>query len=122
MKAIIVDDSKAIRRFIRSIVSTFGFEVIEAGDGVQALDMLQREPSVELALVDWNMPRMNGFELVQAIRSEPAYDGMLVVMVTSEAELDHMELALEAGANEYMMKPFTREGLRDKLSVLGMGV
>jgi two-component system chemotaxis response regulator CheY len=70
--------------------------------------------------VDWNMPEMNGFEFIQAVRAEHSYDGVLLMMVTTETEMDQISKALEAGANEYVMKPFTQEVILEKLQMLGM--
>jgi two-component system chemotaxis response regulator CheY len=75
---------------------------------------------VELALVDWNMPGMNGLEFVQAVRAEHSYDGILLMMVTTETEMDQVAKALAAGANEYVMKPFTQEVILEKLQMLGV--
>ncbi len=73
---------------------------------------------VDLALIDWNMPVMNGLVFVQAVRADSAYDGMPLMMVTTESGMQHMILALANGANEYVMKPFTREVLREKIERL----
>ena len=105
---------------LRKIVQSVGYETEEAGDGREALEVLEKSWPVDLALVDWNMPEMNGLELVQAVRSRPEYASMQVMMVTTEAELERMQTALDAGANEYLMKPFDREALLQKLAVLGL--
>ncbi|MFT5441727.1 MAG: two-component system chemotaxis response regulator CheY, partial [Myxococcota bacterium] len=75
---------------------------------------------VEVALVDWNMPHMNGFEFVQAVRADKQYEDVQIVMVTTETEMEQVTKALEAGANEYIMKPFSQEVIGDKLSMLGI--
>jgi two-component system chemotaxis response regulator CheY len=92
---------------------------VEAGDGAEGLDRLKEVGVVDLALVDWNMPRMNGLDFVVAVRSNRAFSKVRVMMVTTEAEASQMARALEAGANEYVMKPFTTDVLRDKLRILG---
>jgi len=97
------------------------FEVIEAKDGQEALSRLAETGRPDLAVVDWNMPNMNGFEFLKAIRADHSFDPMLVVMVTTEVEMLQVASALEAGANEYVMKPFTEDGMRDKLQLLGFG-
>jgi two-component system chemotaxis response regulator CheY len=97
-----------------------GFEVVEAANGRDAIKRLQETEKVELALVDWNMPEMNGFEFIQAVRAEHSYDGVLLMMVTTETEMEQISKALEAGANEYVMKPFTQEAILEKLQILGM--
>ncbi len=86
-----------------------GYEVMEAGNGWQALEALQAAAShPRLMLADWNMPEMNGLELVKRVRLKPELDPMVIVMVTTETEVDQVSAALEAGANEYVMKPFTK--------------
>lgn len=118
MLALVIDDSRTVRIIVGTILREIGMSVIEAGDGRQALQMVQDNPDVELVLVDWNMPEMNGLDFIQAVRAEPAYNGMRILMVTSEAESDQVTRALNAGANEYLMKPFTREILLAKLNLL----
>jgi len=120
VKALIVDDSRVMRSILKKFLATEGFDtLLEAGDGAEALQQLKTAGNVDLALVDWNMPRMNGLDFVAAIRADRKFDGILVMMVTTEAEASQMARALEAGANEYVMKPFTSEVLRDKLLILG---
>jgi two-component system chemotaxis response regulator CheY len=118
--ALIVDDSRAMRLVMGRYLKELGYEVTEAGDGKEALEALNRQGAhPDVALVDWNMPTMNGIELVQAIRREPRFSDVRLMMVTSETEGVRVETALEAGADEYLMKPFTREILVEKLAVLG---
>jgi two-component system chemotaxis response regulator CheY len=98
-----------------------GYEVCEAADGKQALKVMEAEKgSVQLVLADWNMPEMNGLELLKQLRLDPELASLKVIMVTTETELDHMVSALEAGANEYVMKPFTKEILKEKLELAGI--
>lgn len=120
MKALIVDDSRVMRSILKKFLSTEGFHtLLEAGDGAEALEQLKTAGKVDLALVDWNMPRMNGLDFVAAVRADRKFDGIRVMMVTTEAEASQVARALEAGANEYVMKPFTSEVLRDKLLIMG---
>jgi two-component system chemotaxis response regulator CheY len=120
-KALVVDDSKTIRIIIRRILLELGFEVLEAGNGVQALEVLGPVKSaVKLVLADWNMPEMNGFELLQRLRQDPELASLKIIMVTTETELSQMSSALEAGANEYVMKPFTKDILKEKLALIGV--
>lgn len=107
-----------ISRMLRSI----GFATKEAGNGREALDVLARDGLVDVVLLDWNMPVMDGFEALCAIRAEARYEGIRVVMVTTETEMERVTRALEAGANEYLMKPFTAQALTEKLELAGIAV
>ncbi len=120
MRALIVDDSRTMRTILGRIVAGLGFEVDQAGDGKQALAALAAGPLPELMLTDWNMPEMTGYELVCAVRAVPAYAALKIVMVTTETEAAQVASALDAGANEYVMKPFTPEIILDKLRMLGL--
>ena len=120
-KAMIIDDSRAMRRILGETVRELGFEVSEASNGRDALAKLDNMgPPVRLMLVDWNMPEMNGLEFVTQLRQDERFQGSLIVMVTTETAIDQMVNALEAGANEYVMKPFTKEIIQDKLRLLGL--
>ena len=122
-KALVVDDSRAVRMILARTLRELGYEVQEAGTGHQALEILDLGPGVfELALVDWNMPEMNGLELLKRLRADQRHAELVIVMVTTETEVEHMAAALEAGANEYVMKPFTAEILRDKLQLTGIAL
>jgi two-component system chemotaxis response regulator CheY len=119
--AIVIDDSRAMRLILKRIAGQLGFEVTEAGNGREALDLLAAaETPPELALVDWNMPEMNGLEFVIAARAEPRYRGMTLMMVTTEGEQSQIVRALAAGAHEYVMKPFTPDAIVEKLALLGL--
>jgi two-component system chemotaxis response regulator CheY len=96
-----------------------GFKVDEASNGCEAMDLLKKE-KVDLALVDWHMPDMDGCEFIQAVRKDNTYRGMRMLMVTTETAIDKVAEALEAGADEYIMKPFTKEILVKKLALLGI--
>ena len=122
-QALVVDDSRAVRKLLSQNLQFLGYDVTEAENGIAALDALQARPDpVHLILTDWNMPEMNGLDFLKAVRRRPEYDGIPVVMVTTETEMEHMSAALEAGANEYVMKPFTREILTDKLRLAGVQI
>lgn len=110
-----------MRTIVARILKQLGFTVSEAGHGQEALTALQGKPETTLALVDWNMPVMNGLEFVTALRAQERWNSVTVVMVTTESEVGNVEKALSAGANEYVMKPFTPEILLDKLNLLGIG-
>jgi two-component system chemotaxis response regulator CheY len=109
-----------MRSILGRMLRRLGFEVVEAANGRDAVRRLQEAQQVELALVDWNMPEMNGLEFIQAVRAERSYDGVLLVMVTTETEMEQVSKALKAGANEYIMKPFTQQVILEKLRMLGM--
>jgi two-component system chemotaxis response regulator CheY len=97
-----------------------GFEVVQAANGRQALEIMDREGlTFSLVLLDWNMPEISGIEVLEQLRSRSEFNGVRMVMVTTETEIEQMGRALEAGANEYVMKPFTREALEDKLHAIG---
>ena len=119
-KALVVDDSRAVRMILSRTLKEIGFEVREAANGREALAVIESEKAaVTLVLADWNMPEINGLELVKRLRQQPDLSSLVVVMVTTETELDQMAAALEAGANEYIMKPFTKDILIEKLQMLG---
>jgi two-component system chemotaxis response regulator CheY len=118
MLALVIDDSRAVRMIIGQILREIAIEVIEAGNGVEALEQLKRNPHIELLLVDWNMPQMNGFDFVRTVRADRAYDSVRILMVTSESQLEQVNKALNAGANEYLMKPFNKDILVAKLNLL----
>jgi two-component system chemotaxis response regulator CheY len=120
-KALIVDDSKTIRMILGRIMRELGYEVCEAANGKDALKVIELEKAaVNLVLADWNMPEMNGLDLVKHLRLNPEFASLKVIMVTTETEVDHIVSALDAGANEYVMKPFTKDILREKLEMVGI--
>ena len=120
-RAMVVDDSRAMRMILsRTLVET-GFEVLQAANGREALDHMEREGgSFQLVMVDWNMPELSGLEFIRAVRARPEFQEVRLFMVTTETEIEQMSRALEAGADEYLMKPFTVESVRDKLRLLGL--
>ena len=120
MRALVIDDSRAMRRIVGSILAGFGYEVREAGHGREALDVLNEGWVPDLATVDWNMPVMDGLQFVSAVRSNPAWRSLTLMMVTSESEHTQIVRALAAGAHEYVIKPFTADAIRDKLALLGL--
>ena len=121
MRALLVDDSKAIRMMLRRALTQCGFDdFAEAGDGYEALTVLANGPQPDAAFVDWNMPKLLGIDLVRAIRKNHTFDEMAILMVTSETAFERLEEALQAGADEYVMKPFTVEVLEEKLALVRM--
>lgn len=120
-KVLIVDDSRAIRRILGTTIRELGFEVAEAANGQEALDRLEdMDQPVRFMLVDWNMPEMNGLDFVLKVRENKRFEESSILMVTTETAVDQMVKALDAGANEYVMKPFTKEIIQDKLRLLGI--
>ncbi len=119
MRALIVDDSRFVRDYVRSLLEEKGIECEEAADGRAGLELLHTSAPFDLALVDWNMPVMNGLEMLTRLRADGFHD-LKVLMVTTEAENDFIVRALEAGADEYLVKPFDNEALREKLDLLGL--
>ena len=120
MRALIVDDSRSIRSYLRLLLEKQGLECVEAGDGQIALTVLQQRGGCDLALVDVNMPVMGGLECVKAMRRNPEGGSMKIIMVTSEADHALIQTALDAGADEYLMKPFDATALIGKLRMIGI--
>ena len=120
MRALVIDDSRVMRRIVTSILEGLGYETRPAGHGREALDVLEAGWVPDLACIDWNMPVMDGLEFVGAVRAEPAWRGVTLMMVTAESERGQVVRALAAGAHEYVVKPFTPEVIADKLAVLGL--
>src|SRR5579871_6195062 len=114
MRALIVDDSQFVRKHLRRLLEERGMECEEAADGESAMNLIRRSAPFGVAFVDWNMPLMNGPEMVRHARAE-GYDSMKVIMVTTEGDKENILRALAAGADEYLMKPFDRDALREKL-------
>jgi two-component system, chemotaxis family, chemotaxis protein CheY len=120
--ALIVDDSRAQRMLLGRLLADLGFESTGAGDGRAALAALESEGPFAVALVDWNMPVMDGLSFIRAVRENAANERLLLVMVTSESEPTHIARALMAGADEYLVKPVTTEALQAKLELAGLEV
>lgn len=120
MKALIVDDSRTMRRLLSAYLSEFTSDIVEAEDGLDALEKLRNTAPVDVALVDWDMPRMNGLELVKSVRSNPVHSKMKILMVTSHNSMEDVGAGLEAGAGDFLMKPMTEDMLKDKLRFLGL--
>jgi len=119
VKALVVDDSRAMRRILARYLQELGFEVVEAGSGIEALVLAPRIEGLRLLLLDWNMPEMDGRTLLQRLREDPEFADLPIMMVTTESEMEQVEVALQAGASEYLMKPFDRQALLEKLLLLG---
>ena len=106
MKILVVDDSKTMRRILSQLLKKMGYEVLEAGDGVEAIQILQLNADIELLITDWNMPNMDGLELLQIVRKEEKFKDLKIVMVTANTGRAEVITALKAGANNYIAKPF----------------
>ncbi len=116
---LIVDDSSVIRKVARRILESMDFRITEAENGQQALDLCKREMP-QAVLLDWNMPVMDGYEFLKALRKTPGGDKPKVVFCTTENDVVHIARALHAGANEYIMKPFDREIVEAKFHEAGL--
>jgi two-component system chemotaxis response regulator CheY len=119
MRALIVDDSSFIREYLRHLLDRMGISCEEAVDGSDALTVLAAEKTFDLMLLDVNMPVMNGLECVKALREAQLSPEMKVMMVTTEADHSFILKALDNGADEFLMKPFTPESLKEKMALLG---
>ena len=119
MRALVVDDSSTMRAILKIALKKRSFDVLEAKNGLHALTVLAAADPIDLMLLDWNMPVMNGLELLAQVRQEHKYDSTKIMMVTTETSIGEMSKALEIGANEYMMKPFTPDIVTTKLDLLG---
>ena len=118
-RCLVVDDSMVIRKVASRILEDLGFEIDEAGDGMEALDVC-RGAMPDLIILDWNMPIMNGLEFLLELRKTPGGNTPKVVFCTTENDVEHITQAIDAGANEYIMKPFDREILESKLVAVGV--
>lgn len=121
MYAIVIDDSSTMRMILKRIVSRLGFDVTLAENGRAALTAMHTVGHpFDVALVDWNMPEMNGLEFIQEVRADPRYNRLTLLMVTTESEHSQMVRALAAGAHEYLIKPFSADAVAEKLELLGL--
>jgi two-component system, chemotaxis family, chemotaxis protein CheY len=122
MRALVVDDSSTMRKFLGKILHELEFEVVEAANGLEALKVIGEDPNIDVALFDWDMPVMDGMELLAAVRADRRFESMPVMMVTSNNAQGGIIDALEHGANEYVMKPFNKGTILEKLKLLGLPV
>jgi len=120
MRALVVEDSKTIRMILCGYLRKLNIEVVEAGDGREALERLKEMAPPDLVLVDWNMPVMSGIDFIRAVRELHVFDPLPLIMVTTNSESEHLGTAMEAGANEYIQKPCTLDALREKIEMLGL--
>ena len=120
--ALILDDSKAIRAIVRSLLLDIGYDVLDAGNGKAGLEVLEENESIDLVLVDWHMFPMNGLEFIKTVRSQEAHKDLTLVMVSNEIDESMIQTAKDAGANEYITKAYTAEIIVDKLRAVGITI
>ncbi len=120
MSVLIIDDEDAIRMFLSDALDPFNLKVHQAADCRQGLDIIKNVGNIRVSLVDWKIPGMTGLEMVKEIRDTLKNKDMAIIMVTGMNDLEDVIKALEAGANEYLMKPFTPDMLYDKLKLVGL--
>jgi two-component system, chemotaxis family, chemotaxis protein CheY len=120
MQALVVDDSRAMRSILTRLLAGLGFDVAQAGDGQEALTVLDSGIRPDVCLVDWNMPVMDGLTFIKQVRAREEYRDIVLMMVTTESEHGNIVRALAAGAHEYVIKPFTDEVIAEKLALLGL--
>ena len=121
MRILIVDDSSTMRRILKTQLQGLGVtDVPEAGNGEEGLVALEKNMPVDIVMLDWNMPVMDGITFLKTVRANPAYNSVKVVMCTSESEKSKVVEALKEGANNYVVKPFTPEALNSALTRIGL--
>jgi two-component system, chemotaxis family, chemotaxis protein CheY len=119
LKFLVVDDSSTMRRIIKNTLSRLGHEnVFEGENGLEGWNILDTDPKIDMLITDWNMPEMNGLELVKKVRSDKRFSDLPIIMVTTEGGKTEVITALKAGVNNYIVKPFTPQVLKEKLSVV----
>ncbi len=122
MKLLVVDDSSTMRRIIKNTLARLGHkDVLEGADGVEGWEALDSNPDVDMLITDWNMPEMNGLELVKKVRADERFTDLPIIMVTTEGGKAEVITALKAGVNNYIVKPFTPQVLKEKLGAV-MGI
>ncbi|HCP46074.1 MAG TPA: response regulator [Deltaproteobacteria bacterium] len=120
MHVLVIDDSRTTRSILRRMMSDMGFVVDEAASGNEAIEWLSEHGSIDIAFVDLDMPGMDGVQFLKTVRANPEFKDMRLMMVTTANALESIARALDAGADEYLMKPFTKDSLRDKLRLMGL--
>jgi two-component system, chemotaxis family, chemotaxis protein CheY len=122
LKLLVVDDSSTMRRIIKNTLARLGYkDVLEGADGVEGWEQMDSNPDIEMLITDWNMPEMNGLELVKKVRADERFKDLPIIMVTTEGGKAEVITALKAGVNNYIVKPFTPQVLKEKLGAV-MGV
>jgi two-component system chemotaxis response regulator CheY len=120
MQALVVDDSRVMRTILTRLLVGMDFTVVQASDGAEALQILEDGARPDVALVDWNMPVMDGLTFIKRCRANPDYRDVILMMVTTESEQSQIVRALAAGAHEYVIKPFTEDDITQKFEMLGL--
>jgi two-component system chemotaxis response regulator CheY len=120
MRALIVDDSRANRLVIGRCLADFDFQAVDAVDGVDGLHCLKNAPQFDVLLVDWGMPGLNGLDFMRQVREVPAYASTPIIMISGLSSQDRIDEAIAAGANAYIVKPFTKQALAAKFDLLGI--
>jgi len=120
MQALVIDDSRVMRTILTRFLIGMDFSVMQASDGAEALHILEDGARPDVALVDWNMPVMDGLTFIKRCRANPDYQDLILMMVTTESEKSQISRALAAGAHEYVIKPFTEEDITQKFEMLGL--
>jgi len=119
LKILVVDDSSTMRRIIKNTLARLGYKnILEGGDGLEGWAAMDANPDVDMLITDWNMPEMNGLELVQKVRADSRFVDMPIIMVTTEGGKAEVITALKAGVNNYIVKPFTPQVLKEKLGAV----
>ncbi|MFA6137601.1 MAG: chemotaxis response regulator CheY [Sulfurimonas sp.] len=122
MKLLVVDDSSTMRRIIKNTLARLGYkDILEGGDGLEGWAAMDANPDIDMLITDWNMPEMNGLELVKKVRADARFKDLPIIMVTTEGGKAEVITALKAGVNNYIVKPFTPQVLKEKLGAV-MGV
>jgi two-component system, chemotaxis family, chemotaxis protein CheY len=120
MRVLIVDDSRASRMVLQKFMKELRFETIEAENGGHALWLLSQKPDIQLMTVDYHMPQMNGTQLVRLVREKPEFASLPILMISVESRTEYQSEAIQAGVNEYLIKPFTKEMIEEKLRLMGI--
>lgn len=121
MKILVIDDSSTMRIIISRSLKELGHEIVQAADGKLGLEAAKAHDDLGVIFVDWNMPEMNGYEFVVAARAEAKLKTVPIVMATTENERENIQKALDAGANEFILKPFTKEAVQEKIALITAG-
>ena len=120
MRALVIDDSRSMRMYLASLIEEQGWQTDTACDGKDALRVLNERGAFDVATVDWDMPVMDGHSFVCAVRGDPRFRRMKLLMLTARDSTDEVVKALEAGADDYLMKPVTAEMLQEKMRLIGL--